>query len=665
MQTSIEQLADQYPHLAQAFTAIPEGEQHLKRLQDLNESWQNLLLSGDRRTYAEVVVTEERPVVTASDTFDIIYAGGGLNLLHAAVMTRRYGFRVLVFDRFTVGAVHREWNISREELQELLDSGLLTPTELESVIQREYQDGLIRFHAEHIQVAPTELHLKDVLNVAIDAEKLTALCVQKIQDHCPRNGASNVILHNTTFVRCAVQPAHSVTVDVIDKQGTPHSYQANLLIDGMGSTSPIACQLNCGRPYSLVCPTVGTVARGYKQGTASDQIDPAIGEVLVSTEDSRKGRQLIWEAFPGKEDQVAIYLFYYAESGGHVDLLELFDDFFALLPGYKDTSAVEILKPVYGFIPAGYNITLPWQPEAKVLAYDRVLSLGDAAAFQSPLTFCGFGSYVRNLQRITTLLAQALQSNCLSAAELNQIRASEAVPAVARAFSKFMIAKPDHAEPTWQVNETLNVFCHVLKELGPRITNDFFKDRVSWLDYTRIVLNTPGYYPNIYALALKTLTPTEILGWITAWLQLGRQSASYQLYRLLRPWLYSPIGQLLQSTLLRRQPALGLRSAIWRETMAQLARSRQDGLPARQSHNHISPWASGLAIAGHGVKQYLFRHVKINFPSHLPHNTIGLYHGQRYRVTVGLTPLVCCLLGREKMCLVTKIRTNVAAYIIS
>jgi len=138
---------------------------------------------------------------------------------------------------------------------------------------------------------------------------------------------------------------------------------ARLLVDGMGSTSPIACQLNCGRPFSLVCPSVGTVARGYKQGSEADAIDPSVGEVLVSTEDARNGRQLIWETFPGEEARVAIYLFYYADAGANIDLLALFDDFFALLPTYKDTSNVEIIKPVYGFIPAGYNIALPWQKE--------------------------------------------------------------------------------------------------------------------------------------------------------------------------------------------------------------------------------------------------------------------------------------------------------------
>jgi len=572
MQTYLEQLSTRYPHLAAAFERVPQGEAHLRRLQDLNSSWQQMLLSG--RQYAEVVITEERPPLPAVDTFDIIYAGGGLNLLNAAVMTLRYGLRVLVFDRFTVGAVHREWNISRSELQELLDVGLLTPDELETVIQREYSDGLVRFHAANIQVPTAELHLKNVLNIAVDAEKLTRLCLQKILQHSPTGKQPNLVLHNTNFLRAAVQP-DAVTVDVATASGEQHSYGAHLLIDGMGSTSPIACQLNCGRPFSLVCPTVGTVARGYKQGQAPDKIDPAIGEVLVSTEDARNGRQLIWEAFPGVEDQVAIYLFYYAEAGQRVDLLELFDDFFALLPTYKDTSSVEILKPVYGFIPAGYNITLPWQPKQKVLAYDRVLSLGDAAAFQSPLTFCGFGSYVRNLRRITTLLASALKHNLLQAEELNRIRASEAVPAIARAFSKFMIARPDHLEPAWQVNETLNVFCRVLADMGPTVTNAFFKDRSGWRDYTRIILKTPAYYPKIYSLALKTLTKTELIGWITAWLSLGRQTAAYTLYRAARPLARSLLGRALRSLIERAFPAFGLHMAMHEEAMEQIRRGER------------------------------------------------------------------------------------------
>ena len=601
MQTYQEQFPIQYPHLAAAFARIPQGDMHLHRLQDLNNSWQTMLLSGASQ-YTEVVVTEERPSLAAVDTFDIIYAGGGLNLLNAAVMTLRYGLRVLVFDRFTVGAVHREWNISLQELQELLDVGLLTPAELESVIQRKYSDGLVRFHSAHIQVPAAELHLKDVLNVAIDAEKLTSLCMQKILQQRPLNGLPNIVLHNTTFVHASVQPSRGVTIDVSTNTGEEHRYSARLLIDGMGSTSPIACQLNCGQPFSLVCPTVGTVARGYKQGRAPDAIDPEIGEVLVTTEDARNGHQLIWEAFPGADNQVAIYLFYYAEAGQRVDLLELFNDFFALLPDYKDTSNVEILKPVYGFIPAGYNITLPWQHKQKVLAYDHVLSLGDAAAFQSPLTFCGFGSYVRNLRRITTLLNIALENSCLSAQDLNSIRTSEAVPAVARAFSKFMIARPASLEPAYQVNETLNVFCRVLNDLGPSITSAFFKDRIGWRDYTRIVLKTPGYYPEIYRLALKTLTPTEMLGWIIAWLQLARQSASLLLYRRINSLSRSFLGRCISGITKRTAPQLALRLAIYQEAMEQIDRGKgkeKNGIVNyRKFHSYLGRWLGRRWPAG-------------------------------------------------------------------
>src|SRR6266702_1179077 len=144
-QTALQQVSTHYPHLASAFADLPDAEAHLRRMQDLNSAWQHMLTPGSTRTYTEVVGIAERPALPLSATFDIIYAGGGLNLLNAAVMTRRYGLRVIVFDRFTVGAVHREWNLSREELQELLDVGLLRLDEVETVVQREYRDGLVRF----------------------------------------------------------------------------------------------------------------------------------------------------------------------------------------------------------------------------------------------------------------------------------------------------------------------------------------------------------------------------------------------------------------------------------------------------------------------------------------------------------------------------------------
>ena len=194
---------------------------------------------------------------------------------------------------------------------------------------------------------------------------------------------------------------------------------------------------------------------------------------------------------------------------------------------------------------------------------------------------------MRNLRRITTLLAFALQHNCLRSGDLNSIRASEAVPAVARAFSKFMIAKTETVEPPWQVNETLNIFCHVLNRLGPQVTNTFFKDRIGWLDYTRLVLSTPAYYPAIYPLAFRTLSLAEGIGWITAWLQLGRQSATFALYRLLKPLFLLLISVLM--AIGRWQPVfarVALHLLIWKESMEQVGRGQDEWQEQQMVHNH-------------------------------------------------------------------------------
>ena len=104
--------------------------------------------------------------------------------------------------------------------------------------------------------------------------------------------------------------------------------------------------------------------------------------------------------------------------------------------------------------------------------------------------------------------------------------------------------------------------------MGPKVTNAFFKDRIGWLDYTRLVLNTPVYYPKIYKLAFSTLSLTEGIGWITAWLHLGRQSATFTIYRLVK-------GAIQHAPTL--PPRARLRIAVQREAMEQVERGIQKG----------------------------------------------------------------------------------------
>ncbi len=596
----VQALRPRYPRLIAALATVPEGAQHLRRIVDLDGSWVRQQFTPQPPPVVVARVPDTHAVAPADiPTFDIIYAGGGLNLLNAAVLAGRYGRRVLVFDRFTVGAVHREWNISQEELRELIDLGLLTPDEMAQIIQRRYSAGLVHFHGDGIRVRPSDLHMHGVLDVAVNADALTALCLSKIR----AASAANVILDNLTFAHAWVDKRR-VVVQAHDADGTDRWFAAPLLIDGMGATSPVACQLNCGAPYALVCPTVGTVARGYRIDPARSpgSLDPALGEILVTTEHARDGRQLIWEAFPGQGDQAAIYLFYYAatdRAGGDVPesiLLPLFEDFFTHLPAYKDTTGVSILKPVYGFIPAGYKNPALRERDRKVLAYDRVVSLGDAAALQSPLTFCGFGSNARNLRRITALLDLALTHDRLRAGDLAQIHAAEAVPALARAFSKFMIAKPPARERPDQVNETLNVFCGLLNQIGAQASREFFQDRVRWWDYTQLVLRTALVYPQIFPLTFRTLSPGDGAAWIAAYLAFTATAARNALGRVvLEPLSRTALAGKLDGWLWRRAPRAAWRLATTGAGLRQALRVR--ALPAPEAALSPAPVAGGRSAS--------------------------------------------------------------------
>ena len=89
--------------------------------------------------------------------------------------------------------------------------------------------------------------------------------------------------------------------------------------------------------------SVGTVARGFARGEGPDTVDFNVGEILVSTEDARDHRQLIWEGFAGARarDEYATRLFFYdaVDSPADKSLLALFERYFEGLPRYKRAGA--------------------------------------------------------------------------------------------------------------------------------------------------------------------------------------------------------------------------------------------------------------------------------------------------------------------------------------
>ncbi len=543
-QSIFEALAPYYPQTVHFFQKMPNGEYDLNRVYWWEKRWREGVRNPQQ---PKQVVFKGLGTGSQIPTYDIIYIGGALGIIHAAVMAQ-LGYRVLLVERLPFGRMNREWNISRDEFQSLIDLGLFTIAEFESIIAREYIDGFNKFfdgnNPPHLRAAI--LHTPTVLNVGLDSEKLLKLCGEKLKS------AGGEIWDETEFIRADVEPLQVVvTLQHLPTQ-SDRQVSGRLLVDAMGTASPIAWQLNGGRAFDSVCPTVGAViAKGFEPGVW----DSDYGDVLNSHGDISRGRQLIWELFPGAGEELTIYLFHYHQvnSENPGSLLEMYEDFFTILPEYRRCDMEKLVwkKPTFGYIPGHFSVG----SRDRVVAFDRLISVGDAASLQSPLVFTGFGSLVRNLYRLTDLLNTALRHNLLSANDLNQIRAYQSNVSVTWLFSKGMMVPTGRHLPPQRVNSMLNTFFGLLADEPPVVADTFIKDRVSWLTFNRLALKAARRNPALLPWIWELAGIKDLLRWLGSYF-------SFTLHALvswlLRGW-FPGVLRRLKPWIENRYPALWLR----------------------------------------------------------------------------------------------------------
>jgi lycopene cyclase CruA len=499
-------LEKDYPLTVKYFQKMPNGEYDLNRVYWWEKRWRESV----RNPQTPKQVIWQSDSACAEISYDLIYIGGALGVIHAAVMAQ-LGYKVLLVERLPFGRMNREWNISRDEFQSLIDLGLFTPSEFESVIAREYVDGFNKFfdsnNPPHLK-APV-LHTSKVLNIGIDAEKLLRVCGEKLQ------AAGGVIIDETEFTRVDVV-SNGVRIkltSLVNQEET--EAQGRLLVDAMGTASPIAWQLNGIRTFDSVCPTVGAaIASGFEPGVW----DAQYGDVLFSHGDISKGRQLIWELFPAAGDELTIYLFHYHQV--HPDnpgsLLEMYEDFFAILPEYRrcDVDKLVWRKPTFGYIPGHFSV----KSSDRTVAFDRIVAIGDAASLQSPLIFTGFGSLVRNLPRLTTLLDTALKHDLLDANSLSLVRAFQSNIAVTWLFSKGMMVPTHRHIPPARINSMLNTFFGLLADAPPEVADTFIKDKIDWLTFNKLALKAAQKNPALLLWIWDLAGPKDLIRWLGSYL---------------------------------------------------------------------------------------------------------------------------------------------------
>jgi lycopene cyclase CruA len=540
------ELEPYYPLTVKYFQKMPNGEYDLKRAYWWEQRWREGVRNPQQPRQVLFSGQGEEGNESPNLQYDLIYIGGALGSIHAALMAK-FGYKVLLVERLPFGRMNREWNISRDEIQSLVNLGLLTSAELESIIAREYKDGFNKFFDANNPSglkAPI-LHTPTVLNIALDSDKLLQVCGEKLK------GAGGDIWDETEFIRADISDAQvTITVKHLPS-GNEQEVSGRLLVDAMGTASPIAWQLNGGRAFDSVCPTVGAVIEnGFEHGVW----DVQYGDVLYSHGDISRSRQLIWELFPGVEEELTIYLFHYHEVNGENpgSLLEMYEDFFMILPEYRrcDMDKLVWKKPTFGYIPGHFSVS----NRDRTIAFDRLIAIGDAASLQSPLIFTGFGSLVRNLERLTTLLNTALKHNLLSFQYLNQIRAYQSNVSVTWLFSKGMMVPTGKFIPPQRVNSMLNTFFGLLADEPPEVVDNFMKDRCDWLTFNRLALKAARKNPALLLWIWQMAGLKDLLRWFGNYFNFGRHAL---ISLLLSRW-FSDFLKSSQSWLEPRYPGLWL-----------------------------------------------------------------------------------------------------------
>jgi lycopene cyclase CruA len=404
--------------------------------------------------------------------FDVAIVGGGLWSVLAPVLAAR-GARVAVFDRARVGVAHREWNASGPELRALVDAGVVSDSELAELIVACYDHGICTFHGG------ASYPVVGVLDHAVDAGGLLA----RARAVAEARGAE--IFDGHALVSHASGPT-AVRLRFGTGEGAKREITASLMVDARGMASPYATA-------DLVCPTVGGVLRGLAEGDGPDEISPKVGEILATVEGVEAGRQHVWEAFPGRTGETAVYLFYYARSNERTSLADLYARFFATLPGYKRGDA-KLMRPTFGFIPGWSRLTPPPRAPDR-----RVVLVGDAAARHSPLTYCGFGAMLRSLVPAADAITRMLDGG----GEPSQVVVHDApVHALTGTLAHMMAARVFEGE---EVNTLLDAAFRTLHEMGNEPYANLLRDEMLPSSFVDFLRRTAGRHPAVWGKIVRGL----------------------------------------------------------------------------------------------------------------------------------------------------------------
>ena len=468
----------------------------LGRLRSADKLWQ--ALREDTAPVPLVIKESNEPLGTID--WDVVICGGTLGILIGSALVQR-GWRVALIERGMLRGREQEWNISRKELEVFLELELLSETELKQAIATHYNPARISFFQGR------DFWVQDVLNIGVDPVFLLDTLKSKFI------ASGGQLFEKTAFEGAAVHP-DGVLVEVAG------GLKTRLLIDAMGSFSPIVQQARLGEKPEGVCLVVGSCAQGFPKNET--------GDLIVSFTPIQNQCQYFWEAFPARDGRTT-YLFTYLDAHPERPSLEfLFEEYLRLLPEYQgvELTQLDFKRVLFGFFPSYRNspIRMPWS---------RILPVGDSSGGQSPVSFGGFGSMVRHLKRLTEGTHEALLSDTLSRNALAQLQPYQPNIAVTWLFQRAMSVGIDQKLASNQINQLLTVVFQVMEQLGDDVLRPFLQDVVQFSGLSKTLLLTALTQPGLILPVIPQVGLTTLLDWIVHYINLGIYSGLYSLGQLI------------------------------------------------------------------------------------------------------------------------------------
>jgi flavin-dependent dehydrogenase len=418
--------------------------------------------------------------------YDVVICGGTLGIF-AALALQLKGRNVCVIEGGKLQGREQEWNISLDEMMELVELGVLTMDDLDESIKTEFplcRSGFKNKEAETIGKGSYfengigyELDTPNVLNLGVAPKIL----IENVKNRFLEKGGT--VMESTRIEGIVISDQLGAAIDLGPKT-TPVT--ARLVLDCMGNASPVSRQQRYGMKPDGVCCVVGSCAGGF-EAESNVRGDLIYTNSEIQNKKDEGMLQYFWEAFPvnigrngnepGSSDVKTTYMFTYLDADEkRPDLLTLMEDYWKLLPLYQPSikdpeTDLDVKRVLAAFFPT-YRDS-PIKP-----AHGRLLAIGDASGIQSPLSFGGFGALTRHLERVSGAVDEALRYDLLTKEDLGEINAYTPNLSAAWMFQKAMSVRIGQNVDTKFINRLLATNFQVMDDMGLDTIKPFLQDVV-------------------------------------------------------------------------------------------------------------------------------------------------------------------------------------------